>query len=403
MAKLSIIIPVYNTEKYLEECLKSVISQTFSEMEIILVDDGSTDKSGEILDSYAARDNRIKVIHKKNGGIVSARQTGIMAVNSEYVGFVDSDDWIEPEMYERMLSVMDSSGVDCVVSGHFVDVGASSKKTLSHFPAGRYEKEAMIRKIYPDMIIHRKTFDWGVFPYYWNKLFRTRLLLPLLAEADTRITRGEDQATVFPYLMEAKSLYIMDECFYHYRQNPASMTKILLSPEMEREEEKRLYEDVKNSLQKYRHVYDMTEEWTRHTVWMMMQRSDALYDGIEELDFLFPFPGVKRGMRLVIYGAGYYGGRLYSFLKRTNFGGVRLWLDQNYAALRKCSLPVDSPAALAGVCEKKYDAVVIAITYPRIAEAVKDSLGEFCDTEKIHTIDTGVVFSKETMKAFHLV
>lgn len=97
---ISIIIPVYNVEEYLSACLKSVIGQTYKNLEIIVVDDGSTDKSGMICDEYCNRDNRITVIHKKNGGLSDARNAGLKAAKGQYIGFVDSDDWIAPEMYE---------------------------------------------------------------------------------------------------------------------------------------------------------------------------------------------------------------------------------------------------------------------------------------------------------------
>ena len=94
--KLSIIVPVYNVEQYLDKCIKSILNQTFKDFELILVDDGSIDNSGEICDEYAKKDSRVKVIHKKNGGLAAARNTGLIIARGDYVGFVDSDDWIEP-------------------------------------------------------------------------------------------------------------------------------------------------------------------------------------------------------------------------------------------------------------------------------------------------------------------
>ena len=100
--KISIIVPVYNIEKYISECIESIINQTYKNLQIILVDDGSTDKSGIICDEYARKDTRINVIHQKNGGLVSARKSGLRNVEGEFVGFVDGDDYIEPDMYENL-------------------------------------------------------------------------------------------------------------------------------------------------------------------------------------------------------------------------------------------------------------------------------------------------------------
>ena len=104
MVKVSVIIPVYNTEDYLQECIDSVRRQTLKEIEVICVDDGSTDNSRHILDKYAANDEKITVIHKENGGVVSARKVGEAAAKGQYIGYIDSDDWIEADMYESLSS-----------------------------------------------------------------------------------------------------------------------------------------------------------------------------------------------------------------------------------------------------------------------------------------------------------
>ena len=118
MAKISIIIPVYNTEEYLRQCLDSVLLQTFRDIEIICVDDGSTDSSPQILDSYKAHDSRIKVIHKENTGLVAARKTGLAAATGKYIGYVDSDDWIEPMMYEKLYKLVSKQTVDEIGRAH---------------------------------------------------------------------------------------------------------------------------------------------------------------------------------------------------------------------------------------------------------------------------------------------
>ena len=117
MAKISIIIPIYNVREYLAKCIESVINQTYQDIEIICVDDGSTDGSYEICEYYKKKDSRIKVVHKINEGIVSARQTGLKIANGEYVGFVDGDDWIDEKMYESMIRTMEKSNVDMVETG----------------------------------------------------------------------------------------------------------------------------------------------------------------------------------------------------------------------------------------------------------------------------------------------
>lgn len=116
--KLSVIVPVYNVETYLNRCIDSIINQTYKNLEIILVDDGSTDKSGKICDKYAAIDSRIKVIHKKNGGLVSARKYGVMNATGDYITDVDSDDWIENQAFSYMIEKLSQYNPDMLVLGH---------------------------------------------------------------------------------------------------------------------------------------------------------------------------------------------------------------------------------------------------------------------------------------------
>ena len=117
MPKISVIVPVYNVEKYLRKCIESILNQTFREFELILVDDGSTDSSGKICDEYALKDSRIKVIHKENGGASSARNAGLDVAKGEYIGFVDSDDWIEMDMYGELYRLIKENNTDISVCG----------------------------------------------------------------------------------------------------------------------------------------------------------------------------------------------------------------------------------------------------------------------------------------------
>lgn len=117
LPELSIIVPVYNVEKYLPKCIDSILAQTFTDFELILIDDGSPDECGEICDEYAIKDSRIKVIHQKNQGVSSARNAGLDIATGTYLGFVDSDDWIEPEMYEVMIKTVKEKNSDVVICG----------------------------------------------------------------------------------------------------------------------------------------------------------------------------------------------------------------------------------------------------------------------------------------------
>lgn len=114
---ISVIVPVFKVEKFLSKCIESILNQTYTDIEVILVDDGSPDKCGEICDLYAQRDKRVKVIHKENGGQASARNAGLEIATGDYISFIDSDDWIDKDMYEELLRVAKSTDADIVGGG----------------------------------------------------------------------------------------------------------------------------------------------------------------------------------------------------------------------------------------------------------------------------------------------
>lgn len=147
MAKISIIVPIYNVEAYLQKCLSSILDQTYRQFELILVNDGSTDASGEICDYFAASDDRITVIHKKNGGVTSARKAGLRRAIGDFVGWVDPDDWIEKDYFEKMVLAQEDSQADIVAGNHFRDIGKQSYTVCNNILAGLYTRESILPKL----------------------------------------------------------------------------------------------------------------------------------------------------------------------------------------------------------------------------------------------------------------
>lgn len=396
---ISVIVPIYNVEAYLPQCIESLLHQTFTDLEIILVDDGSTDGCAAICEEYGKMDSRITVLHKENGGLVNARKTGLKAANGEYVGYVDADDWIEPDMYERMYIKMIEEKVDVVMCGHYEDTGTVRKKVLHGIPEGQYGKQELFREVYPRMIVNDAFFEGGIFPGVWDKLYRKERLEPFQYEVDERITMGEDAACIYPCLLNAESIYVMGESFYHYRQTQTSMVKRIPAKELEREQFRILYETVNRSLERNADIFDLREQWKIYLLFMMVPRSPSLYRDYEKLDFLFPFPEVKRGDNIVIYGAGAHGQRLYHYIEETGFCHIKAWADRNYIELQAMGLPVDSPERVSAV---SFDAIVIANTYERSRKALYQELIKKYSPERVYMLDEELVFSKESMEAFGL-
>jgi len=222
---VSVVIPVYNVEKYLDKCVSSVLNQTEKDLEIILVDDGSTDSCGALCDAWAEKDNRIKVYHKPNGGLMSAWKYGVRKASGTYIGFVDSDDWIDPDMYEKMLSAAEENGAD-IVCAAFVSEYEDGRQSFAtnNLEPGVYNRERILTEISPYLFISQKYHDRIIYPSRWSKLFARELLMAVLEDCDERLTIGEDLAVFFSCLQLAESIYIMDKfCPYHYRINSASM------------------------------------------------------------------------------------------------------------------------------------------------------------------------------------
>lgn len=396
---ISVIIPVYNVEKYLECCLKSILNQTFVNIEVIVVNDGSTDGSGKICDYFAKTDKRVRVIHKENGGPVSARNAGLQVALGEYISYVDSDDWAEPNMLERLYTILNEYDIDIVMCGYYEDTGNKSKSVYHGLKEGRYDKEALLKNVYPKMMINENFFEWGIIPGLVAKLFKRKVIEHYQLEEDERIKMGDDAACVYPALITARSIYIMHECLYHYRQVLTSLVRGTTSPDLERQQYKIMHRYTKDRLIMLRDICDCVEQWDKYVLFLMFQRADILYHDFDKLDFLFPFIHVKKGERIVLYGAGTYGQRLYSYLTRTEFCKVVGWADRNYSELRKLGVKTNSPDTIADL---EYDHIVIAITYAGARCGAYKELAEKYGEDKLAAINEKLILSEDTKRAFGL-
>ena len=216
---ISIIVPVYNVEQYLPKCVDSILAQSYQNLEIILVEDGTKDRSGEICDAYAAKDPRIKVIHKKNGGLSSARNAGMDVAQGEYFGFVDSDDWIEPETYEALMELARKYDADLVCGGRYDVDGATGERTIGLCP----QKEECISS----MEMLGRVFTWdNCDSAAWDKLYRRHLF------DEIRYPLGmvsEDIAIFYKLMEKANRVALCNKPIYNYFHRENSITTAKLS------------------------------------------------------------------------------------------------------------------------------------------------------------------------------
>lgn len=222
---ISIIVPVYKVENYIRQCVDSIINQTYKNIEIILVDDGSPDNCPKICDDYAKSDSRVKVIHKKNGGLMSARQAGLRIANGDYVGFVDGDDWIETDMYEHLAKSINQYKPDIVLCEFLYSYPDKDEKSSQNLPKPFFTKEEAEEQIYPTMLFKSPYYSFGVNPCCWTKVMKKELLEKKLFNVTPKIKIGEDAAFTYPCMLEAQTIAYVDKFLYHYRVNPESMTK----------------------------------------------------------------------------------------------------------------------------------------------------------------------------------
>lgn len=257
MGKVSVIIPIYNVESYLRCCLNSILAQTFTEWELILVDDGSKDTCGSICDEYATKDGRIRVIHKPNGGLTSARNAGLAMASGEWVMYLDGDDWIEPEMLELLLQKGEDTGAD-IVMGDFLFA-------------------------YPDRDVPYRLPDWddckttslnryitSVWTCVWGGIHRRSLYEEHQLQSPQGVTYCEDFHLIVRLCYFARKVVNVHRPFYHYRQQEGSVMHNL-NKKTERDEQW-VYQDIIRFF-KEQGVY---KDYRKTMCWRMLKATQEL-------------------------------------------------------------------------------------------------------------------------------
>lgn len=372
MAKVSIIIPVYNAERYLRQCLDSMLSQSLKDIEVICVDDGSTDGSHEIIYQYVRQDNRFKVIHKENGGLVSARKAGIALASGQYIGYVDSDDWIDPTMYQVLYQTAVQNQADMVSSGYFFE-GNYVTEHYDGVAEGLYD-ESRMAYLRENAIYNPATEDVGLRGSLCCKLFRTELFRTVQQEISDKLTFSEDKICVLSFVLQCSRVYVLKQAFYHYIVHPSSM----------------VHSADTNYLTNVNEVYQSFIKLYEHPAFTQSMRVQAelyitelLYKGINSrlgfsngsLFWLDPYylSDIPTGARVALYGGGELG-RAY---RRQLEGRKDLELvgcvDPAYKNMKNSDFDVCSPDELR---QWEYDIVLITVKNREKATAIKKELEE---------------------------
>ncbi len=211
----SVIVPIYNVEKYIRRCIDSVLAQSYEDFELILVDDGSLDNCPEICDSYAAKDARIRVIHKKNGGLVSARQAGITASQGEYIFNLDGDDAITSDALQAAYEIIRDTDADIVSFSYKRYEGKKGGATVDDIvKSGFYGKEDIEKHVFP-LLLSNKSMTHA-FYFLWGRAIRRSLIYENQLGVNTAIAVGEDVSCIVPCFLQAQTAYFSNKAVYLY-------------------------------------------------------------------------------------------------------------------------------------------------------------------------------------------
>ncbi len=231
---VSIIVPVYNAENYLNQCVDSILGQTFTDFELILVNDGSKDGSPEICDKYVQSDDRVSVIHQENGGQTYARKVGFAASRGDYIYFVDCDDWLELNLLEVAYNLAVDNDADIVTFDSFFNYSFHQCPVRQPIEPGVFDKSGLMEKIYPKMVYSGRFFYFGIYAAMWNKIFRRSLVENNFENVKNNIKIGEDGVLTFSAFLDANRVVIAGKKYlYHYRDNNSSLTRSYVTEQYE--------------------------------------------------------------------------------------------------------------------------------------------------------------------------
>jgi glycosyltransferase involved in cell wall biosynthesis len=351
---VSIIIPIYNSETFLDKCVQSALNQSYKNIEVILVNDGSIDSSGEMCDNYAFIDSRVKVIHKNNGGLVSSRKTGLIASIGEYILYIDGDDWIELNLIEYYVKQIIEHNADVVVSSHIVNLEGREDILINSLPFGVYNKEQLKSIIYPKMMYTGKFSQFGIFSYSWGKLYKKELLLKNQLKVDENITIGEDALCLYPTLLDANMLVILEQPGYHYRQRADSLIKTLRKIDICRMQ--KVYDDFKDIFFDKGVLDIMLPQLQYYLLSLLIINTEG--PNIDNITDLYPFNKIESKKGLVIYGGGTFGQHMYKKIINNKSYNILAWIDEKYKHYSKLNLPVTGFNKIKSL---EYDAIIIAL------------------------------------------
>lgn len=373
MRNLSVIIPIYNEQAYVEQCIESILKQKYTDFELILVNDGSTDGSLDICKKYEKKDSRVVVIHQENQGVIKARINGALKSTSKYITFVDADDWINEDMYSDLMRIMEVEQVDMVLSGmyryHTENKIVPDGKLLRE---GRYTRADIEKEVIPYMLWSAKKNTWELDPSLWSKIFRRELILKhLLNTEELGVHYGDDTSVVFPLMLDIDSMYVSHKIYYFHRQREADKIPSYFKDELYFDKLYKTYHYLKEVFENSGYKEVLQRQLDYFFMKSTQYKRKCYLDIIEEQEIIFPFRNIKKDAKVILYGAGEVGCAYMEQNEQYHFCNIVMWVDKNYRQLCKQGKNISGVEAVA---EIDYDYIIIAVKMAELAKEVKGEL-----------------------------
>lgn len=378
METVSIIVPIYNAESYLERCVDSLIHQTYEQLEILLIDDGSTDGSGRICDRWSKEDVRIRVVHNSNHGCVFSRKQGVELATGRYVAFCDSDDYMDDNAIEEMYGALQQKHADVVVCGYYIDKNGYLQECINGLPDGLYDETREF--LYNKMMFDFQTLRPAVLQSTCGKLFKKELLKDVLSGEDDRITLGEDAACVYPYLLCCEKIVVSNQCFYHYCARSNSMcTKkdIGLFQEIE------IFDSyLKRKFCLAPAQYNLQKQLKAYLVHFLEMALKNNFEIDFSVKYCFDSDLFKKmkGKKVIIYGAGKIGKQFQREISQYENIVQAGWVDKN-----KKGEKIDKHEIISlEMCMKMdFDYVLVAVLHEKLYNEIKCEISAYVAEHRI--------------------
>lgn len=366
---ISVIVPAFNVEKYVEKCIDSLVNQTYNNLEIIIIDDGSIDRTAELCGRYAQKDSRIKFLVQEHGGVISARNKGIENASGKFVSFVDADDWLDLDAYTMCMEYIRES--DLFVFGHYEEYDGFKIKCFGEIPCGTYSGKKEMDYIWKNMMFYNRGERSGITQMLCNKIFKLDILKSVYKEVDETIYSGEDVVLLAYYILQCKSVKIMHEYAYYY--NIHQNSTIRSTDKKFFENMSRFYNCLEAKFQNHYLKKDLLfqlEKYIVNLIPFILNEKLKVSHEMRIPKYIINRMEPLKEKKLLLYGAGVVGRDYYLQLIREN-ADVSLWVDKNYERYQSGEYKVCS---IEKIKEAEFDLALIAILDDSLRNQIKQNL-----------------------------